>query len=476
MSDVQINATQSVPSPNDLDAFFDTGSLPVKKHRSVLTPRANALDKHVPEGNIEEPQQANNAIADSELRLPADYEQLLSQPPIAQEDVELPVVYEEMFHGLAGNIVKKLAPQTEAHPVALLVELLVNFGNVIGRTAYFQVEDTPHFGNLFVARVGQSSVGRKGTGSDRVSAIFRKVDPDWSSENRASGLSSGEGLVFRIRDELVNDEGKVIQNGVEDKRLLVRESEFGGALRVMQRDGNTLSPIVRDSWDGKTLEFLVKNSPTQATDPHISIIGDITAEELRNLLSFTETTNGFANRFLWVLTSRAHLLPEGGGEIDWKNEVTELKEAIAFARKQKRMFRDHNARRLWTRVYPKLSEGNSGTFGAVTARGAAQVVRLSMLYALVDRSQNIRAEHLQAALALWRYCEESARSIFNGLTKEQLKLFGAVKTTPRTVAQLRLALHGHRRVSQILVDLAALESQGLVQLGKDGMVRAIGEL
>ena len=35
-----------------------------------------------------------------------------------------------------------------------------------------------------------------------------------------------------------------------------------------------------------------------------------------------------------------------------------------------------------------------------------------MLYALLDRSEVIRRDHLEAALSLWRYCEESARHIF----------------------------------------------------------------
>jgi DNA-binding transcriptional ArsR family regulator len=34
------------------------------------------------------------------------------------------------------------------------------------------------------------------------------------------------------------------------------------------------------------------------------------------------------------------------------------------------------------------------------------------LYALLDRSSVVRAEHLMAALAVWEYCEDSARFIF----------------------------------------------------------------
>ena len=50
--------------------------------------------------------------------------------------------------------------------------------------------------------------------------------------------------------------------------------------------------------------------------------------------------------------------------------------------------------------------------GAVTSRAEAQAVRLSLLYALLDCSDTIRAEHVNAALAVWSYCEASARFIF----------------------------------------------------------------
>ena len=51
-------------------------------------------------------------------------------------------------------------------------------------------------------------------------------------------------------------------------------------------------------------------------------------------------------------------------------------------------------------------------FGGATSRAEAQVLRLSVLYAILDCSAWIRAEHLLAALAIWRYCEQSARWVF----------------------------------------------------------------
>ena len=58
----------------------------------------------------------------------------------------------------------------------------------------------------------------------------------------------------------------------------------------------------------------------------------------------------------------------------------------------------------------------SGLFGSVTARAEAQVLRLSVLYAVMDGSDAIKLSHLEAAVAVWEYAEASARYIFGDAT------------------------------------------------------------
>src|SRR5947208_2889013 len=65
------------------------------------------------------------------------------------------------FHGLAGEIVRRIEPHTEADPAALLFQLLAGFGNVVGRNAYMEADGARHYLNLFGVLVGQSSKGRK---------------------------------------------------------------------------------------------------------------------------------------------------------------------------------------------------------------------------------------------------------------------------------------------------------------------------
>src|SRR5262249_51213837 len=154
--------------------------------------------------------------------------------------------------------------------------------------------------------------------------ILGAVDREWGDARIASGLSSGEGLIWAVRDPIeklepirekkeIRGYRTVIEDpGVEDKRLLVLEPEFASVLRVLERDGNTLSAVIRDAWDRGDLRTLTKNSPARASGAYISIIGHITLEELRRYLTATEAGNGFANRFLWLCVKRSKTLPEGG--------------------------------------------------------------------------------------------------------------------------------------------------------------------
>jgi hypothetical protein len=77
--------------------------------------------------------------------------------------------------------------------------------------------------------------------------------------------------------------------------------------------------------------------------------------------------------------------------------------------------RDEAARALWAELYPGLSEGQPGMLGAILSRAEAQALRLSALYAVLDRAAVVRPAHLGAGLAVWRYAEASARRIFGGL-------------------------------------------------------------
>jgi|GEM_PF-646836 len=356
-------------------------------------------------------------------------EEIESAPPVAW-----PELTESALYGLAGKIVSTIDPHTEADRAAVLIQTLAAFGNCIGRTAHFTAEADRHYLNLFAVLVGATSKGRKGTSWGQVRRLFERIDELWAANCVGAGLSSGEGLIWSVRDttekkEPVREKGRIVEyqtviadEGVEDKRAFILEAEFASVLRVMAREGNTLSAIIRQAWDTGNLQVKTRNNPNRATGAHVSIIGHITREELRRNLDETETANGFANRFLWSCVRRNRILPEGGSISDAELNplVTRLSEAFIFARGVGEMKRDAQARTLWHQVYAELSDGHAGLFGAVTSRAEAQTMRLACLYALLDLKSVVERVHLEAALALWRYCEASARYIFGTATGDRI--------------------------------------------------------
>lgn len=274
-------------------------------------------------------------------------------------------------------------------------------------------------------------------------------------------------MIWSVRDTDRRDRARGAEPA-QDKRLLVLEAEFASVLKMVARDGNTLSPLVRCAWDGKPLQALTKNSPARATGAHIAIVSHITAHELVRLLNATEAANGFLNRFLLFMVRRSKLLPEGGriDEVDWEPLLTRLRAAIDAARQAGRVGFDEPARRRWWELYPTLTEPQDGLAGAVCARAEAHVVRLALLYALLDQARQIELAHLEAALALWEYAAASARWVFGDSLGDPLadEIYRALLDEPDglTRSQVRDLFSRNRRSKDIGQALERLATTGRV--------------
>lgn len=397
------------------------------------------------------------------------------------------VLAEDAYCGLAGGIVRAIGPITEADEAGLLIQLLVSFGNAIGREAYCRVGASKHHTNLYGVLVGRTAKARKGTSWAEIEYLFENADLMWAIHCLLpGGLASGEGLVWAVRDPIEkkvkpkkgehqdHDVTKIVDEGVEDKRCLVLETELASPLRVIRREGNTLSAVIRRAWDKGDLNNQTKNSPARATGAHISIIGHITREELLREFTSSDGSNGFANRFLWCCVRRSKFLPFGGRLSDDASValINQLKRAIAYGKKAGEVRFTRQARKLWVRAYSKLAADVTGLLlNAITSRAEAQVLRLSMIYALLDRSTFIKRCHLRAALAVWRYCEDSARYIFGdsfgdpvadsilrNLRKDQKGL---------TRTEIRELFHRNRSELEINNGLRVLLEHGLVRFERE---------
>lgn len=356
-----------------------------------------------------------------------------------------PLLRDEALIGLVGDFIRKVAPESESDPAGMLIDYLATFGNAVGVSPYMNVQADKHRPILFVVTVGATSRGRKGTGRGFVRRVFQEADPSWSENCVVSGHASGEGVIADLADEQRND-----------PRLFVEEVEFSSTLRVAGRDGSILSEVLRKLWDGQPVSNRRAQSRIVVKKHHVSIVGNITNEELNATLRRTEGFNGFANRFLWVATTRSQRLAFGGdlSDQDFIDIGKTTRTGLDQARKIGRMRRTKSAGALWSDWYNSVPDDVRGLWGAATARAEAYVLRISMVYALMDGSSDISQEHVAAAIAVWDYCSESARIIFGDRTGDSdvdklIDTLEAVRTDGlNRTAQTRLFKNAKRKAGQ----------------------------
>jgi hypothetical protein len=307
--------------------------------------------------------------------------------------------------------------------------------------------------------VRDATWARKGSSWDHVRRLIATVDPT-IQQRILTGLSSGEGLIWAVRDPTAQDPG------ISDQRLLVVEPEFASVLKASAREISTLSPALRSAWDGRPLAILTRTSPARATSAHIALIGHITQDELRRHITQLELSNGYLNRILLVACRRQRLLPEGGhpDPLDGSGLTRLLAATLKHAQTAGQVRLDADARETWHDAYRRLAQPHDGIVGQITARAEAHTIRLALLYALTDGKRQIGPQHLTAALALQDYTARSAAWALHGATGEPLaeQIHAALRNSPAglTRSQISHTLKHNQPAGQIDHALHALQAAG----------------
>lgn len=309
--------------------------------------------------------------------------------------------------GLAGDVVRGLEPHTEADPAALLVNFLTTFGAMVGPMAETQVGFAHHPPALFVGMVGRTSRSRKGTATTEIDGLMRHVEDGWHDRHRVSGFGSGEAFIEHASEN-------------PGDAIYMVEPELARLLAAASRDGSSVSSVLRNAWDFRRMEHRIRKVKHDAPAAPVSLVGHITIDELRDArhgLRPVEIMNGFGNRVLWMFVDRRRLLPDLVPVPDQVVNalVRRIRAALGQARTTNVLQRSDPAAGLWRRLYEEVAaDDGTGVVDALTARAEAQLLRLSLIYALIDGADEIDRPHLESAWELWRYCRWSAQFVWVG--------------------------------------------------------------
>lgn len=395
--------------------------------------------------------------------------------------------------GLLGKFVKVATRKSEAHPAAVAVTFLVRFGIEVGHQPFYMIGDAKHHARLFTVLVGASSSSRKGTSIHPVNRLFdfkginiiyngnlnlnNNYFNNYKSCTVSPGpLSTGEGLVYAVHDPIqewkidpkTNQGSYVIKDpGIQDKRLFVLEEEFAAALHCAKREGSTLSSFLRLAWDSGNIAPLTKSNKISTTNAHIGIVNHITLFELMNCLKDVDIFNGFANRFLWIYVNRPRKVsrPEGIPTKELTNLQLELFKIITQAQSLTEIKMSNSAYELWDTIYYNLSDNQPGIIGTILSRASAQLIRLSLIYALLDGKGEIAPEHINSAMALWSYAEQSVKCIFSSKSGNRItdKILSALSQKPHTLTELYSFFQCHINKDSLHASIQELIANGIIE-------------
>lgn len=328
------------------------------------------------------------------------------------------------LYGLIGDIARAGSETTEANPYAVALNAMVYLSCAVGRGPYMSIGNTLHHARLFGLHIGRSGIARKG---DAVSLVYRVAqcvgegDRFLAPQIHKGGLSTREGLAYLIHDSYMD--GKTEVPAKEDKRLWVVESEFVNVLQQSKREGNTLSPALRDCWDGTSISPATKSNRMGATDPHVCVSAAITPVELRSKVATNDLSNGFMNRFLPIWAERMQTVPFPIATTatlvdELARRVCEMLQFCGAGRWVDRntlhVMLSVEAKALWEELYRgELNDRSHGErINALIERRAPMLLRIAMLMALSDCSNTVQGCHLHAALAWIRFSVASVKFVF----------------------------------------------------------------
>ena len=122
----------------------------------------------------------------------------------------------------------------------------------------------------------------------------------------------------------------------------------------------------------------------------------------------------------------------------------------------------------WRQFYEAISDETEGLADRLTDRAEAHVLRLSMLFAIADRSATIELAHLEAGLAVWDYCSASVAWVWGSAlgNPDAERILAALRTGEKTRTELRDLFSRNLPEARMVAALDLLRARGYAEMGQ----------
>lgn len=340
---------------------------------------------------------------DGVARRGSDDEPGMLPPAVVGEFPDAPGA--EAWGGLLGSCAEAISQGTDASPVGIIGSLLAFAGALIPGQAYHHRLQTT---SPFVALVGESAVGRKGTAMWRAhDAMSDALEAVYVNRAILDGLNSGEGLISALAYKQTNFPH-------EPTVGLVFEEEYASLLAARGRDNSTLDPKMRAAFDGGPLSNR-RSSQTQTVAPPywLPALIAITPAELRRRLEADALQSGSANRWVYLPVRRREADPASDPPRFSEEDRTALQAARRWAMDRRPLLSVHPAVTATLAAYQDhLATVATGIAQDLTKRLPTTAFRIALIHAMAERSSQVSGDHLHRALALTEYARSGIPWVF----------------------------------------------------------------
>lgn len=308
------------------------------------------------------------------------------------------------YGGTLGECVRSLLEGTDASPVAILASLTAFCGALMPAWGYWH---TQHTSSPFMALVGKTSIGRKGTAMYRVrDALGYALGMDTVNRVRFDGIASGEALVKALLDRASDTYGN--PNGI------LFEEEYGSFLAASGREGSQLDPRMRSAFDGKSMAHRRISGNILVPEPYyLSGLVGITPTELREKIGNAAFKSGSGNRWLWLPVERRDARVRAQEPILPEDLSSALVVAhLANVKAPPRIGLAGAADDLLSEYDAFLRAETVGNEADMTRRYGVIAFRVGLVHAAVERSSIVTVQHIERALALTEYARRGLEWTF----------------------------------------------------------------
>lgn len=356
---------------------------------------------------------------------------------------DIPEIPEDAWAGLFKDYRMMVGETTEASDsfhYAIFCQVL---GITLGRKVHVY-HSTPLYPNFYIALVGRSGLARKDSATSRGMKLLNRLhyqenDGANTPEVRVvSGIRSYEGLL----DEL---------NG-NNKIRLIRVAELLSLLSKSKQDASSnIVPQLTELYDCPDwVNPPIKGSNIQAKRPFVSILAGTTQSWLNASLTLSHVYGGFANRWMYFTGASKGPKPSppkvDPAAEDWLiKEINDIREWTKTINNGGEIRPDDTAVKCFHSYYNDYYTRCSvdGLFSTLIVRVQDFVWKLSLLYAIMERSTVIKGEHLERAILVGNYLEASVLNVFHNFAttkskQEEEKFIQYMQSVDRPVSKREL--------------------------------------